>query len=78
MRLPAILVPPLLAALAALAACGGEHAEEREVMKPEETVFRDLVTAPGKAEDSVNASMDAHREALERQLRESEGDSSGE
>ena len=79
MRLPAILLlPPLLVALVALVACGGEKAEEREVMKPEETVFRDLVTAPGKAEDSVNASMDAHREALERQLRESEGDSSGE
>jgi hypothetical protein len=76
MRLPAILVlPPLLLALAA---CGGEDAKEREVMKPEETVFRDLVTAPDKVEDSVNAAMDAHREALDRQIRESEGDSSGE
>ena len=76
MRLPAILVlPPLLLALAA---CGGDDAKEREVMKPEETVFRDLVTAPGKVEDSVNAAMDAHREALDQQIQESEGDSSGE
>lgn len=61
------------AMLLALAACGGGSDEEREVMKPEETVFRDLVTAPGKVEDRTNAAMDAHREALERQLRESEG-----
>ena len=70
-----LFVTPLLALLAA---CGGEDAKEREVMKPEETVFRDLVTAPGEVEDSVNASMDAHRDALEQRLRESEGDSSGE
>ncbi len=76
MRMSApLLVTPLLALLAA---CGGEDAKEREVMKPEETVFRDLVTAPGKVEDSINASMDAHRDALEEQIRESEGDSSGE
>ncbi len=61
-----------------LAACGGGEKKEREVMKPEETVFRDLVTAPQKAEDRTNAAMDAHREALEKQLRESEGDGSEE
>ena len=33
--------------LAALAACGGD--EDREVMKPEETVFRDLVTGVVRA-----------------------------
>ena len=62
-----------LTVLLVLAACGGERREEHEGMKPEETVFRDLVTAPGKAEDRTNAAMDAHREALQRQLRESEG-----
>ena len=67
-RLTAVLL------IALLAACGGGEKKEREVMKPEETVFRDLVTAPKKAEDRTNAAMDAHREALEQQLRESEGD----
>jgi hypothetical protein len=67
-RLTAVLL------IALLAACGGGEKKEREVMKPEETVFRDLVTAPKKAEDRTNAAMDAHREALEQQLRESEGE----
>lgn len=62
----------VLAVLLVLAACGGERHEERAVMKPEETVFGDLVTAPAKAEDRTNAAMDAHREALQRQLGESE------
>ena len=66
------LTAALLFAL--IAACGGGEKKEREVMKPEETVFRDLVTAPQKAEDRTDAAMDAHREALERQLRDSEGD----
>jgi len=57
--------------IAALAACGGD--EDREVMKPEETVFRDLVTAPDKVEDRTNQAMDTHREALQRQIAESEG-----
>ena len=61
------------AVLLVLTACGDEHREEHEGMKPEETVFGDLVTAPGKAEDRTNDAMDAHREALQRQLRESEG-----
>jgi len=63
-----------LPVLLALGACGSDRKEEREVMKPEETVFRDLVTAPAKVEDRTNAAMDVHRDALERQLRESEGD----
>ena len=67
-RLTAVLM------FALIAACGGGDKKEREVMKPEETVFRDLVTAPQKAEDRTNAAMDAHREALEKQLRDSEGD----
>lgn len=69
------LVAPLV--LAALAACGGDDAEERKVMKPEETVFAPLVTAPDKAKDRTNAALDAHRDALDRQLRESEGEGEG-
>jgi hypothetical protein len=72
---PAKLIAALLMIL--VAGCGGGEREEREVMKPEETVFRDLVTAPGKVEDRTNAAMDAHREALQKQLRESEGGESG-
>lgn len=62
-----------LSFLLLLAACGGERNEEREVMKPEDTVFGDLVTAPGKVEDRTQAAMELHREALQKQLRESEG-----
>lgn len=62
-----------LSAVLALAACGGEAREERTPLPVEETVFRDYVAAPGKAEDRVNAAADAHREALQQQLRESEG-----
>lgn len=66
------MIAPLL--LAALAGCGGGgDREEREVMKPEETVFGDLVTAPGKVEDRANAAVDLHRDALEERLRQDEG-----
>jgi hypothetical protein len=68
---PATGIVPLLCA--AIAACGGGEGEEREVMKPEETVFRDLVTAPDKVQDRTDAAMEAHRDALERRLREDEG-----
>jgi len=75
MTRPATWILPLL--FAALTACGGgEHEEqrkEREVMKPEETVFRDMVTAPGKVQERTDAAMDAHREALESRLAEDEG-----
>lgn len=71
MTRPATWMVALL--LAALSACGGGEPEEREVMKPEETVFRDLVTAPDKVQDRTDAAMDAHREALERRLAEDEG-----
>ena len=63
----------VLLMVTALTACGGGEPEEREVMKPEETVFRDLVTAPDKVQDRTDAAMDAHRDALEQRLREDEG-----
>lgn len=67
--------PTMIAALllAALAGCGGGDREERELMKPEDTVVGDLVTAPGKVEDRTNAAMDLHRDALEERLRQDEG-----
>ncbi len=63
----------MLLLCAALPACGGGERREREVMKPEETVFRDLVTAPDKVQDRTDAATEAHREALEQRLREDEG-----
>jgi len=60
--------------LTATSACGGGEREEREVMKPEETVFRDLVTAPGKVQDRTDAALELHRDALEQRLREDEGE----
>jgi hypothetical protein len=63
----------VLLMVTALPACGGGEPEEREVMKPEETVFRDLVTAPDKVQDRTDAAMEAHRDALEQRLREDEG-----
>ena len=71
MTRPARWIVPLL--FAVLSGCGGGQREEREVMKPEETVFRDLVTAPDKVQDRTDAAMEAHREALERRLSEDEG-----
>jgi hypothetical protein len=62
--------------LAVAAGCGG--GDEREVMKPEETVVGDLVTAPGRAEDRTQAAMQAHREALQQQIEASEGGGQGE
>ena len=60
----------------AAAGCGSSDDEppepEEPVMKPEETVFRDYVTAPGKVQDRTDAAMDAHRKALESQIQDSE------
>lgn len=69
--------PALVLVLAlATAGCGGSDDEEREpeeaAMKPEETVFRDYVTAPGKVQDRTDAAMDEHRKALESQVEASE------
>ena len=62
--------------LATLSACGGgDKSREREVMKPEETVVGDLVTAPARVEERTEAAMEAHREALQKQISESEGGS---
>ena len=62
--------------LATLSACGGgDKSREREVMKPEETVVGDLVTAPARVEERTGAAMDAHRQALEEQISASEGGS---
>ena len=71
MTRPATWIVTLL--FAALTACGGGEREEREVMKPEETVFRDLVTAPDKVQERTDAAMEMHRDALESRLREDEG-----
>jgi hypothetical protein len=71
---PAGMIVVLL--LAGLAACGaGDRHEEREVMKPEETVVGGLVTAPDRAAQRTDAAVDVHREALDSRLREDEGDS---
>lgn len=64
---PSLLVVALLGTL--LAACGSG---ERETMEPEDTVVGDLVTAPERVEERTNAALDAHREALDRQIRDSE------
>lgn len=62
--------------LAALSACGGgDKSREREVMKPEETVVGDLVTAPARVEERTEAALEAHRQALQQQISESEGGS---
>ena len=66
----------VLILLATLSACGsGDKPREREVMKPEETVVGDLVTAPARVEQRTEAAMEAHRQALQQQLSESEGGS---
>ena len=71
---PALVLSMGLALLAA--GCGGSEDDEREpeeaAMKPEETVFRDYVTAPGKVQDRTDAAMDEHRKALESQIEDSE------
>lgn len=69
---------PALVLCIALAAtgCGGSGEEpdesEEPVMKPEETVFRDYVTAPGKVQDRTDAAMEEHRKALESRIEDSE------
>lgn len=66
----------LLAAALALAGCGGGEKEpepEEEPMEVEDTVFGDLIGTQDKARDRTNAAMDAHREALQKQIEADEG-----
>jgi len=59
--------------IVATAGCGsGEPEPEEPPMKVEDTVFGDLVGTQDKARDRSNAAMDAHRQALEAQVNESE------
>jgi len=59
--------------IVATAGCGSSEPEPEEPpMKVEDTVFGDLVGTQDKARDRSNAAMDAHRQALEAQVSESE------
>jgi len=59
--------------IVATAGCGSSEPEPEEPpMKVEDTVFGDLVGTQDKARDLSNAAMDAHRQALEAQVNESE------
>ena len=63
-----------LTAMLALAGCGGGEPEtEKEPMKVEDTAFGDLIGTQDKARDRTHAAMDAHREALQKQLEADEG-----
>ena len=66
-----------LAALLALAGCGGgerdqEPEPEKETIPVEDTVFGDLVGTQDKARDRTNAAIDAHRKAMEAQIKADE------
>ena len=67
----ATTVVGMLAVTLAFAGCGGSEPEpepEKEPMKVEDTVFGDLIGTQDKARDRTNAAMEAHREALQKQL----------
>ena len=56
--------------------CGGGDADEEPEeppMRVEDTAVGDLVTAPGRVQDRVDAARDTHRESLDSQIEESEG-----
>lgn len=64
-----------LLSLLATSGCGSSEPEpkpEEPPMKVEDTVFGDLVGTQDKARDRTNEAMDAHRQALETQVNESE------
>ncbi len=61
-----------IAALA-MAGCGKSETEpDEQPMKVEDTVFGDLVSTQDKARDRTNAAVEAHKAALDAQIRESE------
>ncbi len=62
-----------LLAILAMAGCSSSEPEPKQPpMKVEDTVFGDLVGTQDKARDRTNEAMDAHRQALEAQINESE------
>lgn len=65
---------PALVAMILAAACGGEGQGAREEQRePVETVFDDMIGTQDKARQRLDAAQEGHRDALERQLSESEG-----
>ena len=62
-----------LLSILATAGCGSSEPEPEEPpMKVEDTVFGDLVGTQDKARDRSNDATNAHRQALEAQIDESE------
>jgi hypothetical protein len=56
-----------------MAGCGKSEPEpEQPPMKVEDTAFGDLVSTQDKARDRTNAAVEAHKTALDAQIRESE------
>ncbi|MCU0976333.1 MAG: hypothetical protein MUC71_08490 [Steroidobacteraceae bacterium] len=65
----------VIAAFAALAACGsGNDPQAERDREPVETVFDDMISTQDKAQQRLDAAREGHREALERQLEASESD----
>lgn len=60
-------------AILATTGCARSEPEPEEPMKVEETAFGDLVGTQDKARDMTNQAMDAHRKALDAQVKDSEG-----
>jgi hypothetical protein len=60
-------------AVLAMAGCGQSEPEpEQPPMKVEDTVFGDLASTQDKARDRTNEAVEAHKAALDAQIRESE------
>lgn len=72
MQSSGIVLKMAMAALL-LGACG-QAPEERKAMKPEDTFAGDLVTAPTRVEDTVNAAQAERMQAVEDGLSRAEGD----
>ena len=68
----AVWLAGAIAALA-MAGCGKSEPEpDEQPMKVEDTVFGDLVSTQDKARDRTDAAVEAHKAALDAQIRESE------